>query len=320
MAHRAPPPLGRFDEGNSGVSSLLPVSNDRMSSLRDSHARGSNKRPRTNPENMGSHRSRSPPGDGLSGRPPPDLYLPEQPIRFSRQIRQQPNMPPPHSHQFSHHDQMHNPGQNFSPQYTPMFPVASQGSTPPSFIPLQSEYPGGRGHPSQPSQFPRDMGPRGYGPVQQYEGPMYPGSIRHQQGPPPQHFPPQISPINRDDRGGMFNAFLEADERSRIPHHGGGGGGGGGGLDWPTHDGPPPRGDSGSRGAMEAPNVPGLFPLHSSRSCLSMVLPFSRERRCCKLVRLVFRYWVEQRSSEEPASRNILGARCWRGPCCDLWR
>lgn len=51
----------------------------------------------------------------------------------------------------------------------------------------------------------------------------------------------------------MFAAFLEADERSRLPHHGGNGGGG---LDWPTHDGPPPRGDSGSRGPMEAPNVP----------------------------------------------------------------
>jgi len=255
MPHRAPPPLGQFDEGSGAVSSLLPVSNDRMSSLRDSHARGSNKRPRTNLENMEPHRSHSPPGDGLSGRPAAELYLPEQPIRFTRQMRQQPNMPPPHPHQFSHHDQMHNPGQNFNPQYTPMFPVANQGSTPPSFIPLQSEYPGGRGHPSQASPFPRDMGPRGYGPpVQQYDAQtqMYPPGIRHQQGPPPQHFPPQISPVNRDDRGGMFTAFLEADERSRVPH-----GGGGGGLDWPTHDGPPPRGGSGSRGSMEGPNVSG---------------------------------------------------------------
>lgn len=74
--------------------------------------------------------------------------------------------------------------------------------------------------------------------------------------------------MNREDRGGVFAAFLEADERSRVPHHGGGGGGG---LDWPTHDGPPSRGDSGSRGPMEGPNVPGLF--HSHR-CILIALAY----------------------------------------------
>ena len=206
MPHHAPP-LGRFDEGNSGVGSLLPVSNDRVSSMRDSHARGSHKRPRT--DNLDSHRNRSPPRDGLSGRPPSDLYLPEQPGRFSRQIRPPANMPPPHSHQFNHHDQIHHPSQNFNPQYTPMFPIANQASAPPSFIPLHSDFSGGRGHASQPPAFSRDIGARGYSPVQQYDAAMYPPAIRQQRS-PSQHFPPQVSAINRDDRGGgMFSAFLE---------------------------------------------------------------------------------------------------------------
>jgi len=261
MPHHAPSSLGRFDEGNNRVGSLIPVSNDRMSSVKDSHARGSNKRPRTDLDNLEPHRSRSPPRNGTSS----DLYLPEQPGRFSRQIRPPVNMPPPHPHQFNHHDQMHHPSQNFTPQYTPMFPIANPASAPPSFIPLHSEYSGGRGHPSQPSPFPRDIGPRGYGSVQEYDAAMYPPAIRQQQRSPSQHFPPQVGPINRDDRGGgMFSAFLEADERSRLSHGISSGGAGGGGLEWPTHDGPPPpRGDSGSRGPIEGPTVPGLFVLFS---------------------------------------------------------
>ncbi|KDR78031.1 hypothetical protein GALMADRAFT_1298296 [Galerina marginata CBS 339.88] len=291
--------------GGSNIASLLPVSNDRISSLRDSHPRSA-KRQRSTLDSMDPGR-RSPvsvgmgmgmgggPGDMMAlggARAPGELYLPDHQApgqgqgRYGRQIRPSSSgghggMPPPHTgpydpapmhqhHQHQHQHQHQHPHQHqhqhphqmgFNPSYAPLFP---QGSPPPAFVPLQTDFGPGPGRAGAPTGFPRDMhshngthnGGGGYASNSnpnsnrtrfepQYDPALYnpnvnvlaraPGFPSHSQSPVPVSVPNQ-----REERGDMFAAFLEADERSRQgqgqgQHQGGGGRAGGpGGLDWPS--------------------------------------------------------------------------------------
>jgi len=113
--HLPPPPIhshshhSRLDS-SSGLGSLLPISNDRGSSMRDtpnnnnvsstsssSHNPRSSKRQRSALDSMDPSR-RSPVRDIMAAQaPPPELYLPEQshPARFNKQMRHAHGMPPP---------------------------------------------------------------------------------------------------------------------------------------------------------------------------------------------------------------------------------
>ncbi|KAF8953972.1 hypothetical protein BDZ97DRAFT_2082275 [Flammula alnicola] len=106
------------------------------------------------------------------------------------------------------------PSQNYNPNYTPMFPVANHTSPPPSFTPVHGDFVPSRGHSAQQSSFDRDMGPS-------YAAAASSASIRAQ------------LPISRKERGDMFAAFLEADERSRQQNLGPSRPGSGY-LEWPT--------------------------------------------------------------------------------------
>ncbi|KAF9479651.1 hypothetical protein BDN70DRAFT_878524, partial [Pholiota conissans] len=226
-----------FEDGP-GSSSMLPISNDRVSSLRD-HGHSV------------QHNSNSTRGGS-------ELYLPEQ-------------AGPPPSGRFSGsrgYDSLSAGGQGppggYAGHYTPMFPVGSHASPPtPSFIPVHGGKftRGGPPHASQPqaalpsfaSGGPRDApyappGSRsGRFPEPGYGGPMDSYSAMRGQsgGAYTQHGQHPGAPPQQE-RGDMFVAFLESDERSRQ-QAGHRAGGGGGCLEWPTHGGPggPPGGHAG---------------------------------------------------------------------------
>ncbi|CAA7266108.1 unnamed protein product [Cyclocybe aegerita] len=182
---------GRFDDNNS-VSSLLPVSNDRVSSIRESLPRAS-KRLRTG-EPARSTRStahvsapsRSPSTDG---RAPSELYLPDTSQgspggRFGR--HQDPGLALQHPYS----------GQGFNQPYNPLFPTGSHASPPPQGF--------GAGHP---------YGVRnGYGHQEEYDRSgaygQHSGMMR-----PPQHqtgYPHQMKEERfrdeRDAERGRFGA------------------------------------------------------------------------------------------------------------------
>lgn len=234
----------RFDDGPSG--SLLPVSNDRVSSLRDSgqsisyggHPRsqghgGTHKRPRGPLDSMDpGRRSRSPQDTLIStrGGSGSDLYLPDPPGGQARFGAATSNA------RGAYGGPAGGPGAGSygAPHYQPMFPVPGHAQSPPtpSFIPVQ----GGGGLPFASSNE-RDgyddgvgRGRGGFGdapydyPTMMGRGGAYGQQQQHQQHQPP--------------RGDMFATFLEADQRirqqgAREP------GRPGNGLEWPTHDGPP---------------------------------------------------------------------------------
>ncbi|KAF8186707.1 hypothetical protein BJ912DRAFT_1143782 [Pholiota molesta] len=295
---------GRFDDGPS--SSMLPVSNDRVSSLRDhahgrisaSHAGGggaAHKRPRSTLDAMDpGRRSRSPQSDLISTRGGgSDLYLPDPPgpppqgrfagaggrgamgARHGDDLRGYTGPPGPH------HDALGGQGgggAGYNPHYTPMFPVGAHASPPtPSFIPVHggdfARAPQGA---ALPAFAAANSGRDAY--VTQSsrrfeEAPGYPGMeynvLRGQGGggggyPPPgpgPHHQQQQQGMGRDERGDMFVAFLEADERSRQGPRGAGGNG----LEWPTHDGgpgPAHRDGVGSRGMMDSGHSASPMNLH----------------------------------------------------------
>ncbi|PPQ71057.1 hypothetical protein CVT26_011459 [Gymnopilus dilepis] len=280
-----PPPMhggGRVDSAGPGsLGSLLPVSNDRVSNMRETQPRLS-KRPRSTLDAMDPGRRSPPPTGGpndfIPGRAaPPDLYLPDQSGRDFRSMRGGPHggmIPPPHPYHPA--DGIHHQGFNPNPNYTPMFPMGTQASPPPSFIPLNTEFGAPRGH----SSFVRDMGPAHSGGG--YTGPGAPrggGAGRYNDPPPPpqpQYDPALLAQANMmpprhhqqgfpqqrsEDRGGdMFAAFLEADERSRQQQQQQQmGRGGPGAIEWPNHGhehpgalpttSPSPRNDAISRNA-----------------------------------------------------------------------
>ncbi|KAF8970806.1 hypothetical protein BDZ97DRAFT_1914296 [Flammula alnicola] len=242
--------MGRFEEGSSGLGSMVPISNDRVSSLRDSQTRISNKRACSTLDSMDPRRSRSPPRDLAISRSPPSSTCPTrlgasltdkcdthktcpQPMRTKPPVAElQPELHP-----------------SLEPCLAPALVHPSHGD----FVPS-------RGHSAQQSSFNRDMG-ASYGPPQRsrfpdspYDLVLYPGVMHQQQRPPPFGHQP---PISREERGDMFAAFLEADERSRQQNLGPSRPGSGG-FEWPTHYGPPTHHDgAGSRGLSEGPSHPG---------------------------------------------------------------
>ncbi|KAF8194524.1 hypothetical protein BJ912DRAFT_1141393 [Pholiota molesta] len=112
----------------------------------------------------------------------------------------------------AHHGQQHHHG---SGQYQPFFPVSAHQSPPPSFIPLQSDFPrASTGSRSGPGAG----GGAGFGiPARtasssSYDAPgMYSSMMRGQ--------PPAGGPGAGGGGGDPFAAFLDADEQSQHHHH-----------------------------------------------------------------------------------------------------
>ncbi|KAF8194513.1 MADS-box transcription factor [Pholiota molesta] len=125
----------------------------------------------------------------------------------------------------AHHGQQHHHG---SGQYQPFFPVSAHQSPPPSFIPLQSDFP--RASASSRGGPGAGGGGAGFGiPARTASSSSYdaPG-IRGRRA---------AGRAGRGRRGDPFAAFLDADEQSRHHHHQGQAPQGPGfvGLDWPVH-------------------------------------------------------------------------------------
>lgn len=211
-----PPPLslhGISGQSGSGASSLL-VSNER----------GMPRDPKRN-HRPGLHlHSRSPsdnPSDPNNG---PYAYQGSNQSAGPFGSRGGAQYAPHHAHHGQHH---HGSG-----QYQPFFPVSSHQSPPPSFIPLQSDFP--RNSTSSRSGSGAGGGP-GFGiPARtnsssSYDAPnMYNSMMRNQ--------PPGSAQSSGPGAGSgdPFAAFLDADEQSRHQSQAQQGPGFVG-LDWPVH-------------------------------------------------------------------------------------
>ncbi|PFH46659.1 hypothetical protein AMATHDRAFT_43465 [Amanita thiersii Skay4041] len=193
-----------------GSSSSLPISSDREIMHGGNpvlHPAGHNKRPRLEPPTH-SRSSSDDPGGPYSFHPP---------TSSSSNYRQQ---------QYQHPHA----------QYNGYFPVGSQTSPPPSFIPLQSEFSSVRGGPPPPPP-PR----AGSGSTQApsftqrgtYDSNIYPNLIRH---PHQQQHGAASGGAGGND---LFStAFLDTDGQRQAPNQGFG-------LDWPVHNSSPAAAPSG---------------------------------------------------------------------------
>ncbi|KAF8953848.1 hypothetical protein BDZ97DRAFT_1870222 [Flammula alnicola] len=247
-----PPPLSLhgISGQSSGGGASLPISNDR------GMPRDMNKRSTRLSLHPGHSRS---PSDDLNPNTGPYSYHANQSSGpFTR------------GGQYSHHPSQHHQQHHSSnPQYQPFFPVSSHTSPPPSFIPLQSDFPRGPG-----SRGGGGGGGPGFGlpprstssnPTQ-YENPgMYSGMVRNQS----QGSSQPTGPGGGAGGGGdLFAAFLDADEQSRHqsqaqqgsgfvgldwPVHGGGGGGAGS----TAPSGPSSSVSNPSAGSSAGPDAPG---------------------------------------------------------------
>lgn len=207
-------------------------------------------------------RSRSPQGDLISTRGGSDLYLPDQAgqARFSGASGRRDDLRQHGGYAGGApggHDALGAQGAGYNPHYTPMFPVGNHASPPtPSFIPVHGgefgraptaalpAFAGSTGRDAPYAPPPRGRFPevQGYGAVNY--GPLRTEGVAGAYVPPGQ----------QAERGDMFVAFLEADERSRQAAQARGG------LEWPTHGGAPPphREGNASRGMLEGPHQ-GVF-------------------------------------------------------------
>lgn len=245
-----------FEEGPSS-SSVLPVSNDRVSNLRDSSTRTSNKRPRSESD-VDPVPSRSPSEDAQASRP--SLFLPDQQTSgrgYVRQIRYPHEMGPPQdSSTFNHHGSMQpSASHSFNSGYNSVF--SDTGNS--TLAPFQSSR---NSPPQQLQSYSRDLSreeyfpPRGRFSDTEYDPNSYSNSVR--QSPLPSssmHFSPWPQQQPREGRLD-FSAFLEADERSRQQHNLLQSRTQTSGLEWPTHDSPRI-----SRGTM-GPPVPSSKQTH----------------------------------------------------------
>lgn len=286
---------GRVNSSDiAGMGSLLPVSNDRVSNLRESHSRLSKRQRRTTFDSMNPD-ERSPvlqPGgrniSPMSDRPPTEQYDSDQQEKFYPQIRASPflhdNLSAPYPYHAQH--SMHQHGFNPNPSYTPMYPGYAQSSTPPSFIPLNSDIGPFRDHPlftqnmgpthSQSGNGPRDGEGRFNGPPP----PQYDPALLLAQNTmvPPRHSPHEIPSGQRtrqgsDDQGNkkagfIFEAHERKDNRSKSGDGGVSDGGGSASIEWPSyrHGHVPPITSSSLRGNFRSRNstdhdAAGLFQL-----------------------------------------------------------
>ncbi|KDR81334.1 hypothetical protein GALMADRAFT_91917 [Galerina marginata CBS 339.88] len=241
-----PPPLSLHGiSGQSGGGPTLPVSNSRSLDMRDSSSRRGSTR-----LSLHQGHSRSPSDDPSNG----NYYYGQNSSGFSNRSGQYG-----HGHHSSsqHHNPHHNQngGQHHSgPQYAPFFPVSSSHqSPPPSFIPLQSDFPrgpssrGGGGGGGSGFGLPPRTGSTG---SSSYENPgMYSSMMRNA---------PNPASSQSNGSGDPFAGFLDADDQSR--HHGQAPLGPSlVGLDWPIHsnggDGPPSSAPSGHSSSVSAPSA-----------------------------------------------------------------
>ncbi|PPR01933.1 hypothetical protein CVT24_001272 [Panaeolus cyanescens] len=245
-----------FEEGPS-TSSVLPVSNDRVSNLRETNSRSSNKRTRSETD-ADPETSRSPSED--TQPPRSSLFLPEQQNTgrgYVRQIRYPHEMGPPQDSGSFNHVPMQPPSSHsLNYGYNPLF-SNSHNST-------LSSFSSSRGSPPQHLQnYSRDIDreayfpPRGKFSDSPYDMNSYSNSGRH---PLPSssgsgmHFsqwPQQSSREGRMD----FSVFLEVDQRSRQQENLLNGRSEPSGLEWPTHE-----TSRASRGTMGPP----VSHMHSS--------------------------------------------------------
>ena len=279
----AAPGIARFDDGPTG--SLLPVSNDRVSSLRDSGhsiapythagghhstsaphpaggAHGHSKRARGPLDSMDPGRRSRSPRDALMGARGggSDLYLPDQPGAPSSRFGGPATGRTAYGAGAG----------GYGPHYTPMFAGGggAHGPSPPtpSFIPVppqQQQLPpfgsvGAARDSYDDAGRPRfaDAAPYDYpGMISGRGGGGYAGSVQHHQTP----------------RGDMFAGFLDADDGRRPPGRASDVGRGGNGMEWPSHDGAPVGRD---RSIMEPGTFfPSSFLLIFSFLCSLLTLP-----------------------------------------------
>ena len=254
-----PAPSSLQTEESSGASSFLPVSNDRVSSLRGSGTRGNapNKRQRVAGAYNGSSGNSLSDDEGTSLKAngqAANVYLPDKGAyddraRHMNQIGA-PSMTHPSYHQ---HPQDAVYAQNYGPQYTGGFPPHHHPPT--NFVPMQHDFSSSRGghHPPLTRDYSSDYEHASrsrYG-GSPYDSPMYGNMMRQPVGPPgPAQYPRQY--MSREvGRADMFSFLDGADQRVRVPTAPATSD-----LIWPIHN---PRTGPNSAGSRQGRTEPGGY-------------------------------------------------------------